>query len=315
MDAVAVVERVAPAVVTVINRQRVENLFGQDDIQRRGVGTGFIIDDAGHIVTNWHVVNGGNDFEVVFVDGEERPAQLVGADQLSDLAVVRIEGVLPASVPLGDSDTLRVGQPVLAIGSPLGEFTNTVTQGIVSAIGRDFPEQLTQQSIYTDLVQHDAAINPGNSGGPLFNAAGEVVGVNTLGIPEGQGLFFAIPSNTVREITTALIEDGRVRYPVLGIEGPFISINEQTASQYDLPVDPRLCLHQCRSRGPLFPAAAAGIEPGDIILAINGTPIDERNSFFELLFEHEPGETVQVTVLRGDEEQTFDVTLGERASE
>ncbi len=305
MSAVEVVERVNDAVVTVINEQTVSGL-GQ--LQPVGSGTGFIIDDQGHVVTNWHVVTGGQEFLVILANGERRPATLVGADQVSDLAVVQMEGDVPAIVPLGDSDLAKPGQPVLAIGSPLGSFTNTVTQGIVSATGRDFPGS----SNYTNLIQHDAAINPGNSGGPLFNFSGEVIGVNTLGIPMQngqpvQGLFFAIPSNTVKKITDELIAQGRVIYPFFGIS--FQTVTWDIAAQLNLPVDHGVLVIEVPSDGP---AARAGIRPGDVIVAINGKPVDQKNSFSELLFEHRPGETITVTINRDGEEMTVDVTLAER---
>lgn len=314
MDAVAVVQRVAPAVVTVINEQQTERGLG--GAQEAGRGTGFIIDDQGNIVTNWHVVTGGDQFEVIFADGTSREASLVGSDQISDLAVVRVEGDLPGMVPLGDSDTLQPGQTVLAIGSPLGTFTNTVTEGIVSGLGRTFPQQLAGNSIYTNLIQHDAAINPGNSGGPLFNLAGEVVGVNTLGIPaEGgqpvQGLFFAIPSNTVKEITTKLIANGEVIYPYLGIAGP-VEINEQIASENDLPVDFGVYVGDVDPGGP---ASEAGVEPGDIILALDDREINAQNTLTEVLFAHEPGDVVTARIQRGDEELSVEITLGERPSQ
>jgi 2-alkenal reductase len=318
MDAVAVVERVAPAVVTVINLQRFEGPFGEesDDPLQAGSGTGFVIDDAGRIVTNQHVVAGGAEFEVIFWDGERRPATLIGQDPVSDLALVQVEGPLPATVPLGDSDALAVGQPVLAIGSPLGEFTNTVTQGIVSALNRtsEFFIGGPGQGVYTNLIQHDAAINPGNSGGPLINAAGEVIGVNTLGIPEGpsgpvQGLFFAVPSSTVREVVTQLIETGEVVYPWFGIRSrPF---TRELAAQLDLDIDAdygALVLEVV----PDEPADQAGIEVGDVILTVDGQRIDADNPFVEILFGHDPGETVEVVILRDDQEQTVQVTLGER---
>ncbi len=220
--AVNVVLRVGPAVVTVINEQTASGIgsgslqpsggdASSSSLQPVGSGTGFIIDDQGDIVTNWHVVDQGQKFQVIFANGETRDAKLVGSDEISDLAVVQVTGKLPGIVSFGDSSTLLPGEPVLAIGSPLGAFTNTVTEGIVSAVGRDFPQDSSQgPQIYTNLIQHDAAINPGNSGGPLFDLNGEVVGVNTLGIPTDsggapvQGLFFAIPSNTVKQITTQL---------------------------------------------------------------------------------------------------------------
>jgi len=306
MSAVEVVDQVADAVVTVVNEQTARGV----GLQPTGSGTGFIIDEEGHIVTNWHVVTGGQSFLVIFADGRRQTARLVGSDRLSDLAVVRVDGEVPAVVPLGDSDGLKPGQPVLAIGSPLGSFTNTVTQGIISALGRDFPG-----SSYTNLIQHDAAINPGNSGGPLFNFAGEVVGVNTLGIPQQggqlvQGLFFAIPSNTVKKIAQLLIDDGRVVYPYLGIS--FQTVTWQVAAQAGLDVDHGILVTEVVSGGP---ADRAGIQPDDVIVAIGGVAIDQRHSFQEILFEHEPDETVEVTVQRGDERLTVEVTLGERPAD
>jgi 2-alkenal reductase len=305
MDAVAIVERVAPAVVTVINLQQTTGPVGATgQEQPAGAGTGFIIDEQGHIVTNEHVVSGGTAFDVIFVNGETRPATLVGADPTSDLAVVKVDGSVPATVQLGDADALRVGEPVLAIGSPLGAFTNTVTEGIVSALDRTYPELGT----YTDLIQHDAAINPGNSGGPLFNAAGEVVGVNTLGIPEAQGLFFAIPSTTVRHIEATLIENGRVVYPYFGVVT--VPVTGSLAGQLELPVE----------NGALVtvpvptdsPAGKAGIQEGDVILALDGQTIDRDTPFVEALFQLQPGDTIPVTVQRGDEQLEVSVTLAER---
>ena len=311
---VELVRNVTPAVVTVVNLQRVAGPFGiTDGVQPAGTGTGFVIDEDGHVVTNNHVVAGGQRFEVVFAAGETRPAELVGADPTSDLAVVRIDGEVPATVPLGDSDALQVGQPVVAIGSPLGAFTTTVTAGIVSALDRDFPAGSPCSGLYTNLVQHDAAINPGNSGGPLFDLAGGVVGVNTLGIPTTstgqpvQGLFFAIPANTVRDIVGQLIEDGAVAYPYAGIAGA--AITPRLAAQQDLPVGAGWYVIEAPAGEP---AAAAGIRAGDIIVALAGQPIDAQHPFSEVLYAHEPGETVTATVLRGDERLEVELTLGER---
>ncbi len=306
MTAVEVVDRVASAVVTVINEQMGQEL---DQMTPVGSGTGFIIDEQGHIVTNHHVVEGGQQFAVIFANGEQQPATLIGSDPVSDLAVVKIEGEVPNVVPLGDSDALKPGQTVLAIGSPLGNFTNTVTQGIVSATNRDFPGS----SGYTNLIQHDAAINPGNSGGPLFNLAGEVVGVNTLGIPVEngqpvQGIFFAIPSNTVMEITGLLMDEGRVVYPYFGISS--LPVTAQVAAQYDLDVDHGVLV---TSVSPGDPAEAAGVQEGDVILSIDGKEINAQDAFSEVLFEHKPGETVDVAIHRGGEEITLQVTLGERS--
>ncbi len=303
-EAVAVVQQVGDSVVTVVNQQQFQ---GFDTVQPVGSGTGFIIDDQGHIVTNWHVVQGGDDFLVILSNGERRPATLVGSDSLSDLAVVQIQGDLPAVASFGDSDALEVGETVLAIGSPLGTFTNTVTEGIVSALGRDLP-----QSNYNNLIQHDAAINPGNSGGPLFDLHGEVIGVNTLGLSEQggqsiQGLFFALPGNQVQSIVSKLIANGHVVYPFFGIS--YQTINWQNAAQANLPVDNGVYVTAVSPGGP---AEAAGLQQGDIVVAIDGVKIDAQDAFSEILFTHEPGDTVQVDVLRGGETLTVSLTLAER---
>ena len=315
IDAVAVAERVSPAVVSVINLQT--SGFGGEPAtvepddegfpvppQERGAGTGFIVDDQGHVVTNAHVVDGGTEFRVILFDGEEREAELVGADPVADLAVVRIDGDLPAIIALGDSDALRVGQPVLAVGSPLGAFTNTVTQGIVSALGRTYP----QLGTYTNLVQHDAAINPGNSGGPLIDANGDVVGVNTLGIPEAQGLFFAIPSNSVANVSQELIAEGAVVYPYFGVTTQPLT-NDLAA---ELGVDLDFGAVVIDEAAPGSPAAAAGIQADDVIVALDDNRIDRDTPFVEVLFEYEPGDTVQATIQRGTDQLTVPVTLGER---
>src|SRR5215218_1754176 len=292
-DAISVVQQVGPSVVTVINQQMFQ---GFDSVQPVGSGTGFIIDADGHVVTNWHVVNGGQEFLVILSNGERLPASLVGSDRISDLAEVKVEGAVPAFASFGNSDGLQVGERVLAIGSPLGTYTNTVTEGIVSALGRDLP-----QSSYNNLIQHDAAIDPGNSGGPLFNLRGEVIGVNALGVSEDngqsiQGLFFALPGNQVQNIASRLIADGRVVYPFFGIT--YQTINWQIAAQADLPVDNGVYISEVSAGGP---AEAAGLQPGDIVTAIDGVAVDQQNAFSEVLFLHQPGDTVAVDVLRGDQ--------------
>jgi 2-alkenal reductase len=304
-SAIDVVAAVAPAVVTVINEVVFERESGGDSTQDQGAGTGFIIDADGHIVTNQHVVEGGDAFRVIFANGEERDAELVGADDVSDLAVVKVEGDMPAIVSFGDSDTLQPGQTVLAIGSALGQLSNTVTQGIVSAIGRDF-----SGGGYSNLIQHDAAINPGNSGGPLFNLRGEVVGVNTLGIPETesgapvQGIFFAIPSNSVAQIAQTLIADGRVVYPFVGIEyNPVILTDQDGNTSYGVYINQVVADS---------PAEAAGVQVDDVIVALDGERISQTDTFSELLYRYQPGDTVTLTVIRNDRERDIDLTLAER---
>jgi S1-C subfamily serine protease len=317
MTPVEVVDQVGPAVVTVINEQTVTTQFGTQETQQVGAGTGFVIDEEGHIVTNWHVVTGGTSFVAILSDGTEVPAELIGEDPRDDLAVVKIDSsAVLATVPLGDSSQLQVGQSVLAIGSPLGAFGNTVTGGIVSALNRD---QLGGEGIcqnYSDLIQHDAAINQGNSVGPLFNLKGEVVGVNTLGIPLSQnnvpvqGLFFAVPVNTVKVVVDQMIQTGTISAPYLGIS--FQTINPQIAAANQLPIDHGLYVLDLEQAGP---AAEAGIQPDDIILALDGEDVTPMNTLATMLLDYAPGDTVELTVQRGGEEITIDLVLGEAPQE
>jgi 2-alkenal reductase len=315
MTPIQVVENVGPAVVTVINEQQAESSAGGSTLVPAGSGSGFIISNDGHVVTNNHVVEGGDQFSVIYADGTKVDAKLIGADPVSDIAVVQVTGDVPGVVDFGDSTALKAGQSVLAMGSPLGAFTNTVTEGIVSALGRSLPPQETgSQSVYTNLIQHDAPINPGNSGGPLFNLSGQVVGVNTIGIPTAeqgvpvQGLFFAIPSNTVQKITQQLIDNGKVVYPYIGIVNP-IALDPITAAQNNLSTDTGVYVTDVSADSP---AANAGIQPGDIITAINGEKIDESHPFEEFLFEFSPGDTIELTIMRGSEEMQVQVKLAER---
>ncbi|MFN8590678.1 MAG: trypsin-like peptidase domain-containing protein [Thermomicrobiales bacterium] len=321
MDAQAVVRQTQPAVATVVNEQAVPADAGgtanQDQsqmpgLQPVGIGTGFLIDTNGNIVTNEHVVRGGESFQVILQNGETRPGRLVGSDPISDLAVIKISGSVPATLGFGDSSQVQVGEPVLAIGSSLGSFTGTVTDGIVGAVGRDFPAQLGAAG-YSNLIQHDAPINHGNSGGPLVDARGQVIGVNTLGINEVpqagpvQGLFFAIPSNTVQQIVTQLLSAGQVTYPYLGAQ--IEEITPDIAGQYNLPVDFGAMVADV---SPDSPAAQAGIQQGDIITALGDQKLDAETSFSELLFAHKPGDQVTLTVQRPDGSHDVAVTLGTR---
>ncbi|HYI24480.1 MAG TPA: trypsin-like peptidase domain-containing protein, partial [Thermomicrobiales bacterium] len=215
-------------------------------------------------------------------------------------------------VPLGDSDDLRQGETIVAIGSPLGAFTNTVTSGIISALGRnDFGAVETNCQNYSNLIQHDAPINPGNSGGPLFNLRGEVVGVNTLGLPvteDGtpiQGLFFAVPSNMVREIAEQLQADGRISAPYLGIES--IPIDPATAQQIEFEQIGAIYVDGVT---PGTPADDAGIREGDILIQIDDQSITAANSLPQILLGYEPGDEVEITLIREGQEVTVDLTFG-----
>lgn len=303
MSPIEVVETVGPAVVTVINEQIAD---GGTDLVPSGSGSGFILDRQGHIVTNQHVVDGGLEFIVVLADGRELPANLIGADALSDVAVLKIEGDVPAVANIGDSSTLLPGQPVLALGSPLGTFTNTVTEGIVSALGRTVPDEDGGPELL-NLIQHDAAINPGNSGGPLVTLDGEVVGINTLGIIDAQGLFFAVPSETIERVANELIAEGAVDYPYLGLQ--LTQLDDETIVQWALPVEEGFYVNGVVAGTP---SEQIGLQPGDILTAVNGERVGEAKSAVGALFQYKPGNTVQLTVQRGTVQFRVEMTLVER---
>jgi len=298
-----------PATVTITVLQAGGGFFGSgssDEVQPAGVGSGVIIDDEGHILTNWHVIAGATEIEVQFFDGTTAPAEVVGGDQFQDVAIVKLNltnGVtVPAVATLGDSDTVRAGDPVVAIGSALGEFTNTVTDGIIGAVDRSLENGSYR---LPNLLQHDAPISPGNSGGPLFNLAGEVIGINVakvdgamMGGPQASGLGFAITINAAKELATQIIDTGRALRPYLGIQSePF------GGGQVVAEVEPGT------------PAAEAGLQVGDVITAINDDAVDSRNPLINLLFEHQPGERVTLTIDRDGTTEQVDVVLAERPAD
>lgn len=307
---VAAVQKVGPAVVTVIVTTR----------QGRGSGSGVVITEQGHIVTNNHVVENASGLRVLFADGTLQEARLIGTDPLNDIAVIRVQGAVPGVASIGDSTKLQPGETVLAIGSPLGNFRNTVTAGVVSALNRSLPGTGLE-----GLIQTDAAINSGNSGGPLINLAGEVVGINTLvvrgdtggfgfGAAPVEGLGFAVPSAIFRNVADQLITTGRVRFPFLGIT--YITIDGQVAAEFNLPVQNGAYIRSSRPGEPAVQpgsaAARAGLREGDIIIAVNGVRLDYGTSLRQLLLGYKPGDTITLTILRDGRERNIQVTLGER---
>lgn len=291
-----------------------------------GSGSGFVYDDAGHLVTNSHVVADGDQFEVVFANGDHRRGELVGQDVDGDLAVLQIDALPVGARPLalGDIDSIQVGQFVVAIGNPFGE-QGSMSLGIVSGLGRSLTSQRT-----TDLggsyrlprvIQTDAPINPGNSGGPLLDLNGTVVGVNAAirtetGVNSGVG--FSIPVDAVKRIVPSLIEKGSYEYPYMGVSvlSPG-DLGLDFQETLDLPKSTGVYVTQLVSNGPAEAAglqASGGARPGgDLIVRIDGREVrnfDDLNSY--LVFETSVGQTIQVTVLRGNEELTLPVVLGAR---
>jgi 2-alkenal reductase len=319
-----IVEKVGPAVVTVVSETaapRTPRAFGtpmQPMQPAQALGSGVIVDERGYVVTNNHVVAEGQKYQVILADGKKVPARLVGRDDYSDLAVLQIEGPLPAVAALGDSSRLRAGEPVIAIGSPLGDFRNTVTSGVVSATGRKLDDSAPG---LTDLIQTDAPINSGNSGGPLVNAAGQVVGINTAvvrgagasglfgagGSASAEGLGFAVPATTVRTVVDQLITSGVVARPYLGIN--YQTINPRIAAYYDLEAKEGALVARV---GPNSPARQAGLQQGDVITAVDGEKVGEQKSLAEILNKRKVGDEVTLTIARDGREQSLAVKLGQR---
>lgn len=299
---VAAVEAVAPAVVTVLSSAP----------QGNGSGSGVIVSQEGYIITNNHVVEDTRALAVVFADGTRHDAELIGTDALTDIAVIQVDEPVPAIAAIGDATALRPGEVVLAIGSPLGNFRNTVTAGVVSALNRSVGPM-------EGLIQTDAPINRGNSGGPLINQRGEVIGINTLVVRGGdvfssvqaEGLGFAVPSDVFKPVAETLIAEGAIIYPFLGIR--YAMIDGDLAIQQNLPVQKGAIVSDVDPAGP---AGRAGLQAEDIIIAIDGVELSPENSLRQtLMLRYRPGDTVTLSVLRGDSEVEIVVTLGERPND
>ncbi len=303
----AIVSQVNPAVVTIENQEK-----GADGTELTvSMGSGFIIDDQGHVVTNNHVVDGADALVVVTLDGTKSQATLVGTDAFQDVAVIKMAGNVPATVSFGDSNAVQPGQSIIAIGSALGEFRNTVTDGIIGGVDRSL--DTGDGYLLGNLIQHDAPINPGNSGGPLLNLQGEVVGMNTavvrggFGQPGAEGLGFAIASNTVKSYADQLISQGQIDHPYVGV-----SFRPTTASVDDFASNSSgaITIVDVVSDGP---ADRAGLAAGDVITAVGGTTLDSEHQFLNEVYKHNPGDTVTLSVRHQDGSQDeVKVTLDKR---
>jgi S1-C subfamily serine protease len=299
---VNVVDAVGPAVVSI----RMTTRFGGDTMEREGAGSGFIIAPDGYVVTNHHVIVEANDLMVTLTDGRELPAQVVGRDPSTDLAVLRVQdGDLPTAT-IGDSTKLRVGQLVIAIGNPLG-FQSTVTTGVVSALGRNLRSPSGQ--LIENVIQTDVALNPGNSGGPLVDSRGRVVGINTAMIRMASGLSFAIPSNTATWVVGEIINNGKVRRVIIGIAVQARPVGRRTARRYDLKPARAVEVVSLLDVGP---AKEAGIRQGDIIVAFNDEPITSADDLHRLLTRWPVDTDVTLTILRNGREDRINVVPAEQ---
>lgn len=314
-----VVQQVGPAVVRINSTRTVRSPYSQNPIferffgeqlpererVQRGTGSGFITTPDGQVFTNAHVVAGADRVTVILKDGRRLEGKVLGADRVTDVAVIKIDAAKLPTVQMGDSDNLLPGQWAIAIGNPLG-LNNTVTQGIISATQRSSAD-VGVPAERVDFIQTDAAINPGNSGGPLLNADGQVIGMNTAIIQGAQGLGFAIPIKTVQRAAEQLVSKGRVDHPYIGIQMAELSpelrqeIN-QSNSGIQVNRDSGVVVLDI---APNSPAARAGLRPGDIIASINGTNIQTPDQVQQQVEAVPLGNTLQMTVERGGRNQTI----------
>ncbi|HEY3295534.1 MAG TPA: trypsin-like peptidase domain-containing protein [bacterium] len=301
-----VVERVSPTVVG-IEVAHMVRMRNRPDAQREvhGGGSGFFFTPDGFILTNSHVAHGATKLDVTLNDGRRYSADLVGDDPDTDLAVLRIGGGDFVAAPLGDSSQIRVGQLVIAIGSPYG-FQATVTTGVVSALGRTF--RSISGRLIDSVIQTDAALNPGNSGGPLVNSRGEVIGVNTAVIPTAQGICFAIAVNTARFVASQIIRHGRVKRSYLGVGGQNTPLSQRYVRFHHLQAGSGILVQSIEDHSP---AQLAGLQQGDIIVEYGEHPVSSIDDLHRLLTEDQVGIRAPLTVLRGVEKLTLEVVPAE----
>lgn len=320
-----VYQRVSPAVVSITTRMMVRDFF-YNAVPQEGSGSGFVIDTAGHLLTNYHVVNGAEEIEVIFGEGDSYPATVVGADPRNDIALLRVDAPAELLVPVefGTSDGLLVGQRTIAIGNPFGQFGRTLTTGVISALGRTLEGDDGRP--ITGVIQTDAAINRGNSGGPLLDSSGRVIGINSaIFSPTGAnaGVGFAVPVDTVQRLLPDLLALGHYRHPWLGIRYAY-ALTPARAEVLKLPATQGLLLVQLFDGSPLAQADVRGAQRevyvgnqrvyvgGDILLQIDGVPIT-RLEQVEILLEdnYRVGDVVTVTLLRDGQEYAITVMLAE----
>lgn len=298
---VGAVEKVSPAVVNIEVHQSVPSRRSGEPRERRGGGSGFIFTPDGLILTNSHVVHGATRIEVTLSDARHFPATTIGDDPATDLAVIRVDAPNLSPVTLGDSQQLRVGQVVIAIGNPYG-FQSTVTAGVVSALGRSLRSYSGR--LIDDVVQTDASLNPGNSGGPLVASDGRVVGVNTATILPAQGICFAIGINTAKFVASRLLRDGRIKRSYIGVSAQTVPIHRRLVRFYDLLRESGVVV---LSLEPGSPSQKAGLREGDVIIALEGQPVAGVDDLHRLLTEVRVGVQSTITVLRGTEKLDLSV--------
>ncbi|MBF2073927.1 MAG: trypsin-like peptidase domain-containing protein [Synechococcales cyanobacterium C42_A2020_086] len=297
---IRVAEQVSPSVVNIEVYSTQPRRSGTAQ-EARGNGSGFVITPDGYILTNSHVVQGAYRLEVTLADGYKTAAEMIGTDPDTDLAVIRIHAPNLVPVKLGNSQAIRVGQLVVAIGNPYG-FQATVTAGVVSALGRSL--RARSGRLINDVIQTDAALNPGNSGGPLVTSQGEVIGVNTAIILPAQGICFATAINTAKYVAAALIKDGRIRRGYIGVGGQNTPLHRRLVRFHNLPVETGVLV---LSTEPNSPARQAGLIQGDVIVGFEEEPIASIDDLHRRLSEDKVGVRATLTVIRGTEKRLLTI--------
>jgi len=315
-----VAKKVSPAVVSITSKSVSRGFFGMTQ-QQEGAGTGMIVSSDGLILTNRHVVDDTSaSYTVITNNGKSYPAKVVSRDSANDIAFVRITASGLPTVELADSGSVKVGQKVVAIGNALGQFQNTVTDGIISGVSRGVTAGDSSQSVggsseeLQNLLQTDAAINPGNSGGPLVNLEGQVVGINTAVAGQGsQNIGFAIPINDAKPLIASVKSSGRIVRAYLGVR--FVALDKQVALANNLKIDDGAWVQAADDSNPGVlagsPADKAGVKEGDIITKVGGDKVDATHSLQSLVGKHKPGDKITITVNRDGKDQTLNVTLEE----
>jgi len=301
-----VVEKVGPAVVSIVLGEPHSEQTLPQSRKGGGAGSGFIISSDGYLLTNYHVAGAQKRVGVVLADGRQTRADVIGGDAATDTCLCRLPGAMPSlpTVEIGNSDGLRPGQLVIGIGNPLGYF-NSVATGVVSALGRSLRSQ--SGAMIDNIIQTDVALNPGNSGGPLINNSCQVVGINTAIIMGAQGLSFAVPSNTATWVVSQLMQHGRVIRAYLGIGGQTMPVSPSIGKRLGIKHQTIVLVHHLDPTGP---AAQAGLQPGDVILSLDGKPVPSMDTLFSICSKRQPGDTVILTVIRASEEvKNFPVKL------
>jgi S1-C subfamily serine protease len=300
-------EQVSPSVakIEVSHATRRGQSISEAPRENSGAASGFVFTPDGFLLTNSHVVHGATKIDVILSDGRSVQGELVGDDPDTDLAVVRISAANLVPARLGDSQAIKPGQLVIAIGNPYG-FQTTVTTGVVSALGRSL--RSSSGRLIDNIIQTDAALNPGNSGGPLVDSRGQVIGVNTAVIRPAQGICFAIAVNTAKFVAGKLIKDGRVRRSYIGIGGQTVPLHRRVVRFHALSVESGVLVVSVEPQGP---GAQAKLRDGDVIISFDGKPVRDIDDLHRLLTEEKVGEESQLEVIRAAEKVTLTVIPSE----